>query len=90
MDPHCREGIAAAEGMADVYGSLRVCPGHFDGHRRRWSENDDVAYRHNGEIAVGYVMAVERGDDFDVYVVRTRTPDGVVFRQVRDSEMLIF
>ena len=88
MDAHMNEAAAAVAAMQESYGTS---PGHWDGQRRRWAENEPVLFYLNGELARGHVMRAEYGAERDTYFVRRHLVGGgseVV--EVRDRAMLVY
>jgi hypothetical protein len=66
-------------------------PGNWDGHRRRWEENDPVLFYHQGQVSRGCVMRCDYGVERDTYLVRRHVVGGgTEIVEVRDRAMLVY
>ena len=89
MDVHFAEAAAACAAVGEFYGS--ASPGNWDGHRRRWEENDPVLFYHQGQVTRGCVMRCDYGVERDTYLVRRHVVGGgTEIVEVRDRAMLVY
>jgi len=88
MDVHYAEAAAACAAVGSFYGTS---PGVWDGHRRRWEENDPVLFYHQGHVSRGHVMRAEYGVERDTYFVRRHVEGGgTEIVEVLDRAMLVY
>lgn len=73
MDAHACEAAVAIAATQATYG---VAGGVWDGHRRRWQEDDYVMFYYEGNLCRGHVMAVEEGVERDTYRIRRHVTGG--------------
>jgi len=89
MDVHYAEAAAACAAVGEFYGA--ASPGNWDGHRRRWHENDPVLFYHQGQVARGCVMRCDYAEERDTYLVRRHVVGGgTEIVEVRDRAMLVY
>ena len=88
MDVHCAEAAAACAAVGEFYGTS---PGIWDGHRRRWEENDPVLFYHQGQVSRGCGMRCDYGVERDTYLVRRHVAGGgTELVEERDRAMLVY
>jgi len=89
MDVHYAEAAAACAAVGEFYGS--ASSGNWDGHRRRWEENDPVLFYHQGQVSRGCVMRCDYAEERDTYLVRRHVVGGgTEIVEVRDRAMLVY
>jgi hypothetical protein len=89
MDVHYAEAAAACAAVGEFYGA--ASPGNWDGHRRRWRENDPVLFYHLGQVSRGCVMRCDYAEERDTYLVRRHVVGGgTEIVEVRDRAMLVY
>jgi len=89
MDVHYAEAAAACAAVGEFYGS--ASSGNWDGHRRRWNENDPVLFYHQGQVSRGCVMRCDYAEERDTYLVRRHVVGGgTEIVEVRDRAMLVY